>query len=138
MSKTKITISTKINADIEKIWQYWRESAHICQWNNASPDWHTPKASNDLRKDGLFNFTMAAKDGSFQFDFSGKYCEVKTREYIKYAINDGRIVENFFEIQENCVQITTIFEAEETHTLDMQQAGWQSILDNFKKYCELN
>ena len=32
--------------------------------------------------------------------------------------------------------VTEKFEVEENNELEMQQAGWQAILNNFKEYCE--
>ena len=68
---TRITVETTVNAPIEKVWQYWTDPRHIIRWNNASDDWCTLKAENDLRKGGSFSATMAAKDGSMSFDFGG-------------------------------------------------------------------
>ena len=95
--KTTITVAATVNAPIEKVWQYWTAPQHITQWNNASNDWHTPKATNDLRKDGTFNYRMEAKDNSFGFDFEGRYTDIKTNELIEYVISDGRKVQILFE-----------------------------------------
>lgn len=51
-------------------------------------------------------------------------------------MDDGRKVKITFIRQDNDTQIIESFEAEETNSIEMQQAGWQSILDNFKKYAE--
>ena len=63
--KTVITVENTINAPVEKVWEYWTKPEHITQWNNASDDWHTPRAENDLRVGGSFVSRMEAKDGSF-------------------------------------------------------------------------
>jgi hypothetical protein len=34
------------------------------------------------------------------------------------------------------VVVTVVFDAENENPLDMQRAGWQSILNNFKAYVE--
>lgn len=54
-------------------WEYWTKPEHIVKWNNASKDWHTRWAENDLRAGGRFVSRMEAKDGSFGFDFGGVY-----------------------------------------------------------------
>jgi len=46
---TSITIEVTVKAPLQKVWNYWTLPEHITKWNNASPDWHTPKAENDLR-----------------------------------------------------------------------------------------
>src|SRR6266850_8555487 len=94
--KTIITVENAINAPVEKVWQYWTKPEHITQWNNASDDWHTPRAENDLRVGGSFSSRMEAKDGSFGFDFGGVYDEVKTNERIAYTMGDGRKVKITF------------------------------------------
>lgn len=135
-AKTMITVSTTVNSPIEKVWDSWTSPAHIVNWNNASDDWHTPKAANDLHKDGRFTFTMAAKDGSFSFDFGGTYTSVEPEQKISYIMDDGRIAEILFEQDGSNIKITEIFQAENIHSLEMQEAGWQAILNNFKKYTE--
>ncbi len=134
--KTVITVETTVNAPAEKTWKLWTEAEHIKNWNNASDDWHTPKAVNDLRPGGTFVFTMAAKDGSFSFDFNGVYDEVIENQRIAYTIADGRKVDITFTPNGNGIHITERFEAENMHSQEMQRAGWQAILDNFKKYAE--
>lgn len=106
------------------------------QWNNASDDWHTPHAENDLRVGGKFLSRMEAKDGSFGFDFGGIYSEVKPFEKIKYGLEDGREVETTFAKNGENTEITTTFDAENENPIEMQQNGWQAILNNFKKYVE--
>ncbi|WP_159882410.1 SRPBCC family protein [Paenibacillus puerhi] len=132
-----ITVETTVHCPVEKVWQYWTEPKHITQWNNASDDWHTPYAENDLKVGGKFVSRMEAKDGSFGFDFGGVYDEVSTNESLSYTLGDGRKVKIAFIRQGNDTQIVESFEAEETNAVDMQQAGWQAILDNFKKYAEM-
>ena len=76
-TKTVITVQNTVNAPVSKVWAYWTAPEHICKWNNASDDWHTPWATNDLRVGGVFVARMEAKDGSFGFDFGGTYDAVK-------------------------------------------------------------
>jgi uncharacterized protein YndB with AHSA1/START domain len=91
-SKTIITVENTINAPVEKVWEYWTKPEHIIKWNDASDDWHTPRAENDLRVGGSFVYRMEAKDGSFGFDFGGIYDAVTPGKYIEYTIDDGRKV----------------------------------------------
>jgi uncharacterized protein YndB with AHSA1/START domain len=135
-NNVKITVKTSVNAPVEKVWEYWTEPKHITQWNNASDDWHTPVAENDLTVGGKFLTRMEAKDGSFGFDFGGIYDEVKLNEVISYTMGDGRKVTITFKSQGNETEVIETFDAETTNPIEMQQAGWQAILDNFKKYAE--
>jgi len=131
-----ITVETTVHEPIEKVWKYWTEPQHITKWNNASDDWHTPFSENDLRAGGKFISRMEAKDGSFGFDFGGIYDEVKLHEVISYILGDGRKVRITFIDQQYETKITEVFEAEKTNSIELQQKGWQAILDNFKKYTE--
>jgi uncharacterized protein YndB with AHSA1/START domain len=134
--KTLLTVQNTVQAPVEKVWSYWTEPAHLVNWNNASEDWHTPKAVNDLRVGGRFVYTMAAKDESFSFDFGGTYDEVIPHQRIAYTLDDDRKVTVVFASSGQATQITQSFEAEEVNTLERQQYGWQAILDNFKRYTE--
>lgn len=136
--KQKITVETSVKAPIEKVWKVWTTPEHIMQWNNASPDWHTPKAENDLRKGGKFVSRMEAKDGSFGFEFWGIYDEVDHLALISYTMGDGRKAEVSFSAEGTQTKMTETFEAESENPIEMQKAGWQAILDNFKKYAESN
>jgi uncharacterized protein YndB with AHSA1/START domain len=133
---SKITIKATVNVSVNKVWEVWTEPQHITKWNNASDDWHTPYAENDLRVGGKFLSRMEAKDGSFGFDFSGIYDEVKLFEVITYTLEDGRKVTTRFIDKENKTDILVIFDAEDTNSMEQQEDGWQSILNNFKKYTE--
>ena len=135
-NKTSITVDALINAAEDKVWELWTRPEHIMQWNYASPDWHTPKAENDLRVGGKFSSTMAAKDGSFSFDFWGIYDKVKKHQTIAYTMGDGRKAEVTFTKKGQTTFVTTVFEAEDENTIELQQGGWQAILNNFKKYAE--
>ncbi len=134
--RTKVKVTATINAPVGKVWNFWTNPTHIVNWNNASEDWHTPYAENDLRKGGKFLSRMAAKDGSMSFDFSGTYSNVTENELLEYDLVDGRTVSVTFEADNDSTTVTEVFDAEDVHSVDMQRAGWQVILDNFKRYTE--
>lgn len=136
MNKTVLNIQTTINAPLAKVWDAFNDPEQVVMWNNASPDWHTPTAENDLQAGGKFLYRMEAKDGSFGFDFGGIYDEVIPQQRIAYTLGDGRKVAADFTSEGNTTHIAEQFEAEDQNPLEMQQSGWQSILDNFKKYVE--
>lgn len=140
MSKKKIistiTVKTAVTAPIDRVWECWTLPKHIKKWNNASEDWHTPKAENDLRPGGRFVSRMEAKDGSAGFDFGGTYDHVRKHEYISYTMDDGRKVSIQFTDAGNTTRISETFAPEQTHSRNMQKDGWQAIINNFKKYVE--
>ena len=129
-----ITVKTIIPVSLNDAWNFWTGPEHIEKWNFASEDWHCPKAVNDLRTGGTFSYTMAAKDGSAAFDFNGTYTSIVPLSVISYQIEDGRKVIVEFEFAEGSTQITERFEPENIHSHELQQQGWQSILDEFSRY----
>ena len=135
---TSVTVQSNVNAPVEKVWEYWTKPEHITQWNHASDDWHSPSAENDLRVGGKIKTTMAAKDGSFSFDFEGVYTNLEDQKLIEYDIADGRKVKVVFSPEGDSTKIIETFEAETTNPEEMQRSGWQAILDNFKRYTEAN
>ncbi len=134
--KTAITVKSEVNAPVETVWNMWTEPRHIVRWNNASDDWHTPKAENDLREGGRFISRMEARDGSMGFDFTGQYSRVEKNKLIEYTMDDNRKVQVSFKSKGNLTEVIETFEAELTNPVEMQQAGWQAILNNFKRYVE--
>jgi uncharacterized protein YndB with AHSA1/START domain len=138
-NKTSITVEATVNAPVEKVWNYWSEPNHITKWNSASPDWHTPRAENDLREGGKFTSRMEARDGSMGFDFGGVYNEVKKHRTISYTMGDGRKCRvDFSTPSPNQTKVVETFDAESENSIELQKGGWQAILDNFKKYAEKN
>jgi uncharacterized protein YndB with AHSA1/START domain len=134
--KTLITVETVINAPINSVWKKWTNPDDIVKWNNASDDWHTTRAENDLKVGGKFLSRMEAKDGSMGFDFSGTYNTIKPNEIIEYTADDNRKVQVHFFDGDDKTTIIEVFEAENENPLEIQKSGWQSILNNFKKYTE--
>ena len=134
--KEPITIKTEINAPIEKVWDSWTTPKHIVHWNNASVDWFTPRAENNLIKWWRFLYRMEAIDGSSGFDFSWVYDDVKIDEFISYRLDDGRKVTVRFIKEKGKVKLIETFDPEDINPIDVQRKGWQAILDNFKRYTE--
>jgi uncharacterized protein YndB with AHSA1/START domain len=133
-SSVWLTVSTKIHLPVEKIWNCFTNTEDIKQWNNASPDWHTTNAINDLQNGGRFLYRMEAKDGSFGFDFSGTYTNVVQQEFIAYTLDDARQVTIQFIKAPDGILVVEKFEAEEENSYDLQIIGWQAILTNFKHF----
>jgi uncharacterized protein YndB with AHSA1/START domain len=133
---TTITVQVTVNAPIEKAWKFWNEPEHITKWCTGSPDWHTPRAENDLRVGGTLRSRMEAKDGSAGFDFIATYSDIKEHKTIAYTIEDGRKVKVTFSTDGKTTTLIETFDAENENPIEVQQQGWQSILNNFKKYTE--
>lgn len=131
----KITVQTTVAAPLAVVWQAYTTPADIVLWNAASDDWHTTKATVDLRPGGAFCSRMEAKDGSFGFDFAGTYTQVVPNRLIEYAFGD-RMARVTFEEGPSGVAVAVSFDAEQTHTVEQQQQGWQAILDRFRRHVE--
>lgn len=136
MSGEKITVQVSINSTLEKVWNAMTLPEQITNWYFASPDWHAPKATNDLRVGGKFMTRMEAKDQSFGFDFEGEYTFLELHKRYDYILEDKREIAVIFEEKDGMVTVTEIFDPENENPIEMQQQGWQMILDNFKKYVE--
>lgn len=131
----KITVETFVKAPIEKVWSAYTTPEDIKQWNAASDDWHTTSSSVDLRDGGAFSSRTEAKDGSFGFDFAGTYARIMPHQSIEYSFGDRTGLVEFLP-GENGVTVRSSFDAESTHSVDMQRQGWQAILDNFARHVE--
>jgi uncharacterized protein YndB with AHSA1/START domain len=129
----KITVETRIAAPVEAVWSAWNTPEDIVQWNAASADWHTTRASVDLRVGGTFSSRMEAKDGSFGFDFAGTYTKVEPHRLIEYTFGDRVTTVEFLQ-EGGAVTVRETFDSEPTHSIEQQQAGWQAILDNFARH----
>jgi uncharacterized protein YndB with AHSA1/START domain len=135
--KKTITVQAVINTPVEQVWKLYTEPEHVMKWNNASNDWHTPRAESNLKVGGKFLYRMEAKDGSSGFDFDGTFEQVIANELIVYSISDGRKVEVTLTKDDNArTKMATTFEAENSNPIEMQRDGWQAILNNFKIYVE--
>lgn len=132
----KIVVKVNVKASLAQTWSAWNEPGAIEEWHVASPDWHTPRASVDLRQGGRFNIHMEARDGSAGFDFKGRYTRIERQRLIEYTLNDERRVRVEFMPVAGGVTVREIFTAENSHGPEQQRQGWQSILDNFARYVE--
>ena len=131
-----ITVQTKINASIDKAWDFWRLPEHIVKWNSPSNDWYTSKAENDLTLGGKFKYTMNAKEQDLHFDFEGVYTKVEKNKVIEYKLHDNRTGSVQFLENDNQIILTETFEPTPSDPESMQQEWCQAVIDNFKKYVE--
>lgn len=137
MSNEPITVECTVQVPINQVWSAWNTPAEITQWNAASDDWHTTAAEVDLREGGRFTSRMEAKDGSHGFDFGGTYTKVDSGKRLQYKMDDERqVLVEFIDNGDGSVTVRETFDTENTHTREMQQQGWQAILDNFKRHVE--
>lgn len=138
MKAIQITIEAMVAQSPEIVWEQYTNPQHIVNWNFASDDWHCPRAENNPTVGGTYFSRMEAKDGSFGFDFKAVYDAVIPNEKLVYTLEDGRKVTTLFEKAGHTTKVTTVFEAENQNPVDLQKAGWQAILNNFKSYVEGN
>jgi uncharacterized protein YndB with AHSA1/START domain len=131
----KITVESTVNAPIAEVWRAYTTPEDIMHWNFASDDWYCPKSTVDLRVGGIFSSRMEAKDGSTGFDFEGVYTKIIPLELIEYQFGD-RMAEITFKENPEGVEVRVTFDPENEFPVEYQQAGWQSILDNFKRHVE--
>jgi len=133
-----LEVSAQISAPLGVVWAKWTQAAHVVNWNFAHESWCCPSADVDFRVGGTSNYRMEAKDGSFGFDLKATFLEIEPESFIATELEDGRKVEVKFITGENFVLLQQRFEPETENTFELQQQGWQAILDQFKRYCEQN
>ena len=131
----KLTVEALVHAPVAKVWSAYTTPADIRQWNTASDDWHTTKSAVDLRVGGEFSSRMEAKDGSTGFDFAGTYTKIVEHKRIEYAFGD-RTAQVDFAAGPTGVAVRVTFDSEQTHSIEQQREGWQSILNSFARYVE--
>ena len=136
MTNTLIKISCTIDAPVAHVWDVHTTPEHIVNWNFASADWCCPYADVDLRSGGRYLARMEAKDGSFGFDYEGIYHIVEAPHKSVLILGDGRKVETVFTPDDGGTRVQVSFDADTNAPLEMQQDGWQSILNSFKERCE--
>lgn len=133
-ARIRITVETTVPVSPELAWDYWTKPMHITQWNQASDDWHTPRAESDLRAGGKFSSRMESKDGKYGFDFGGTFDTVEPPHLLAYTIGDGRKVRVTFESVTSGTHIVETFEAEGENSVELQRQGWQAIMDSYRSY----
>lgn len=135
MAQEKIKIAAIILANKQKVWDFYTLPEHITKWNFADPSWHCPTASNNMKMGGRYIARMEAKDKSFGFDFEATYTAITPGESFTYEFG-GRLATIFFKEQSGVTELMITFDPELENPIEMQREGWQSILNNFKKYVE--
>jgi uncharacterized protein YndB with AHSA1/START domain len=137
MKQEKIFISTTVLADKQKVWDYYTLPEHITQWNFADPSWHCPSATNNMNVGERYVARMEAKDGSFGFDFEAIYTAINIGNNFTYEFGGRNATVEFKEI-DGQTEISVTFDPETENPIELQKAGWQAILNNFKIYTENN
>ncbi|MBS1714496.1 MAG: SRPBCC family protein [Armatimonadetes bacterium] len=135
MTTEKITVATTIAAPIADVWHAYNSPEDIVRWNTPSDDWHTTKATVDLREGGEFCSRMEAKDGSMGFDFAGTYTKIVDNERIEYAFGERAALVEFLP-GADAVTVRVTFDPEDQNSIEMQRGGWQAILDSFGRFVE--
>lgn len=133
--KPLITVETTVERPVAWVFTCFTDPAHVIHWKFASEDWHCPTATNTLEPGGSFNYRMAAKDGSFGFDFEGTFTAVEVNRHLAFTIGDRAVTVDFMDLGA-ATKVVETFEAESENSLELQRGGWQAILDNFKKHAE--
>lgn len=116
-----------------ELWDRLVNPEKIMTWNFDSDDWHCPQAKNDLKVGGEFHYEMAAKDGSFSFDFWGVFTEIVPGAKLNFDLGDGRKVRINLIVKPYGTLIEERFEAEHQNDLHLQRTGWQNILRNLAR-----
>ena len=68
--------------------------------------------------------------------FGVRMKKLKLKKNIEILLGDGRKMKVTFASSDAGTIVTEEFEPEQENPAEMQRAGWQMILDNFKNYVE--
>jgi uncharacterized protein YndB with AHSA1/START domain len=139
----KIQVEILINAGVDKVWKDYTDPKCVTGWAFASDDWECPYAEAEVKAGGRFLTRMQAKDKSFGFDFTGTYTVVEEGKRLVYKMDktDTELVARecevtFESVGANLTNVIVVFDSEDENPIEMQKGGWQSILNNFKKFVE--
>jgi uncharacterized protein YndB with AHSA1/START domain len=133
MTPPRITVQAHVDAPIATAWTAYTAPEHVMRWNFASPDWHCPSASTDLRPGGRFTARMEARDGSAGFDFDGTYTQVIDHSRIDYVFANRQVTVEF-QPDGDRILVRVAFEPEDEFPHEMQRDGWQAILDTYARH----
>ena len=133
---SQIKIEALINRKSDLVWQCWTTPEHITKWNFASDDWCCPSVRVELREGGKYCARMESKDGTMGFDFEGVYEKFIPGQKIVFLMDDGRRAITTFESLGDKTRVITVFDAEKQNAEELQQQGWQAILNQFRKHVE--
>ena len=90
-----------------------------------------------MRIGGTYKARMEAKDGSFGFYFETIYTEITEGKHFSTEFG-GRASTVTFNALGDKTEVSVTFDPETENPIEMQKAGWQAILNNYKMYTENN
>jgi uncharacterized protein YndB with AHSA1/START domain len=131
-----LEVRATIAAPLYQVWEKWTQAAHVVKWNFAHESWCCPRAQVDFCVGGTSSYRMEAKDGSMGFDLNATFTAIEDHKQILSVLADGRKVAVDFSIEDEQTVVIQCFEPEQENPLELQQGGWQAILNQFKSYCE--
>lgn len=132
----KLHVSTTVTAEPAQVWERLFGSEHLVHWYFAHESWCCPSASFDPVAGGSFSIRMEARDGSFGFDFAGEVLEAEMPYRLVARLGDGRSLEIQLTQTPEGTRVDEWFEPESENPHDLQQGGWEAILNQFKTYSD--
>ena len=126
----RIRTEVLIDAPLDVVWRAFNDPAEITQWD-ASDDWRTTWASNDLRVGGLLRLRIEPRHGEAGFDFAATYMWVEPMRRIDWRMEDGRHVRVDFRETGAGVMVNQAFDAEAVPSIEEQYRDWQGVLESF-------
>lgn len=129
----KIIVETDVAAPVEAVWRAFNNPDDIVQCD-GSDDWHTTRASNDLKVGGLLELRIEDKGGGVGFDFAAAYTRVEPNRLIEWRMDDNRIVRVEFLKTSTGVTVRQTFEAQSMGSSEQERLEWQAVLDSFTRH----
>jgi len=131
-----ISVIVTINQSLDLVWETWNDETQMKHWAFTTPEYEVRNAKNDLKIGGGYSYEMVSKESDVAFQYAGTYTQIDLNQFISFVLNDGRKVDIEFSLIEDLVYLKLQFEPVLEQDLDVQQEGWQNILNNFKNYVE--
>lgn len=134
--KEILSVSVLINKSLDLVWNTWNDDSQMHNWLFISNEFETKNPRIDLKLGGSFSYSMASKTGDFDFEYRAVYTAIELKKRIAFTLIDGRKAEVKFSTEAKHVHLQIDFEPVVMQDNDVQLAGWQAILTNFKRYVE--
>ena len=132
-----LTVETAVAAPVAAVWRAFNEPDDILQWD-ASDEWYTTRASNDLTVGGRLSLRIEPTDGGTGFDVVATYTRIEPNRLIECRMDDGQLADRFVLVEffETAAGVTVrqTFEADPAQPDGSQRADWQAVLDRFARY----
>ncbi len=131
-----ITVQTDINQSIELTWEAFNEPTHLMKWAKSADDWEVSIAENEVKIGGSLKVVLTTHKQDIFLQYSGRYDQIDLNKHLLLTLDDGRSLDISFSSLHDVTQVQLTIDAVSEQPFDVQEFGWQSLLDHLKMYAE--